>query len=146
MRAITSNKWVLLLVVFLVMTNLALVFFAFTSSGKPAKPQENNFRKQIGLSADQEKIFDQRKEEFFKVMRPRWEEANKLKDSLYQYLDDEHVPDSVIEYYTKRWTELNRESDIMLFRHMKELRKVVRPDQYQAFDTAVSKMVVRRRR
>jgi len=36
MKAITSNKWVLVLVLFLVLTNLALVFFAFSSS-RPAE-------------------------------------------------------------------------------------------------------------
>jgi hypothetical protein len=146
MRAITSNKWVLLLVVFLVLTNLALVIFAFTSNTKPAKPQENGFRKQINLSKDQEKTFDLRKEEFFKTMKPRWEEVNLLKDSLYQHLSHENVSDSVIDHYTSRWTEINRQNDIMLFRHFKELRKELNESQLKAYDSAVTKMVTRRRR
>jgi len=146
MRAITSNKWVLLLVVFLVLTNLALVIFAFTSNTKPAKPQENGFRKQINLSKDQEKTFDLRKEEFFKTMKPRWEEVNLLKDSLYQHLSLENLSDSVIDHYTSRWTEINRQNDIMLFRHFKELRKELNESQLKAYDSAVTKMVTRRRR
>jgi hypothetical protein len=146
MRAITSNKWVLLLVVFLVLTNLALVIFAFTSNTKPAKPQENGFRKQINLSKDQEKTFDLRKEEFFKTMKPRWEEVNLLKDSLYQHLSYENLSDSVIDHYTSRWTEINRQNDIMLFRHFKELRKELNESQLKAYDSAVTKMVTRRRR
>jgi hypothetical protein len=146
MRAITNNKWVLLLVIFLVLTNLALVFFAFTNNTKPGKPQENGFRKQINLNKDQEKLFDVRKEEFFKAMKPKWEEVNQLKDSLYQHLGDENVPDSVIDHYTTRWTEINRQNDIMLFRHFKELRKELNESQLKAYDSAVSKMVTRRRR
>lgn len=146
MRAITSNKWVLLLVVFLVLTNLALVFFAFTNNAKPARPQENGFRKQINLNKEQEKIFDLRKEEFFKTMKPRWEEVNQLKDSLYQHLSQENVSDSVIDHYTTRWTEINRQNDIMLFRHFKELRKELNESQFKAYDSAVTKMVTRRRR
>ena len=146
MRAITNNKWVLLLVIFLVLTNLALVFFAFTNNTKPGKPQENGFRKQINLNKDQEKLFDIRKEEFFKTMKPRWEEVNQLKDSLYQHLGDENVPDSVIDHYTTRWTDINRQNDIMLFRHFKELRKELNESQLKAYDSAVSKMVTRRRR
>jgi hypothetical protein len=146
MRAITSNKWVLLLVVFLVLTNLALVFFAFTNNAKPVKPQENGFRKQINLNKDQEKEFDLRKEEFFKTMKPRWEAVNQLKDSLYQHLGDENVSDSLIDHYSSRWTEINRQNDIMLFRHFKELRKELTESQLKAYDTAVTKMVTRRRR
>ena len=146
MRAITNNKWVLLLVIFLVLTNLALVFFAFTNNPKPGKPQENGFRKQINLNKDQEKVFDVRKEEFFKTMKPRWEEVNQLKDSLYLHLGDENVPDSVIDHYTTMWTEISRQNDIMLFRHFKELRKELNESQLKAYDSAVSKMVTRRRR
>jgi hypothetical protein len=146
MRAITNNQWVLLLVIFLVLTNLALVFFAFTNNPKPGKPQENGFRKQINLNKDQEKVFDVRKEEFFKTMKPRWEEVNQLKDSLYLHLGDENVPDSVIDHYTTMWTEISRQNDIMLFHHFKELRKELNESQLKAYDSAVSKMVTRRRR
>ena len=40
MKAITSNKWVLVLVLFLVLTNLALVFFAFRVTTKAEKKEE----------------------------------------------------------------------------------------------------------
>lgn len=146
MKAITSNKWVMLLVIFLVLTNLALVFFAFSSSIKTKKPPENTFRKQIGLSEQQEKVFDERKDAFMKAMKPRWEEVNKLKDSLYQHIGDENVTDSVIEHYTRTWTEVNRQSDIALFKHFKELRKELNDSQFIAYDSAVNKMVTRRRR
>ncbi len=136
----------MLLVIFLVLTNLALVFFAFSSSIKTTKPPENQFRKQIGLSEKQEKLFDERKDAFMKAMKPRWEEVNKFKDSLYQHIGDENLPDSVIEHYTKSWTEVNRQSDIMLFKHFKELRKELNESQLKAYDSAVNKMVTRRRR
>jgi hypothetical protein len=146
MKAITNNKWVLLLVVFLVLTNLALVFFAFTSTKKSGRSPENSFRKQIGLTKEQEKAFDLRKDDFFKVMKPRWEEVNQLKDSLYQHLGDENVPDSLINYYTSKWTEINKQNDMMLFRHFKELRKECTDAQHKAYDSAVNKMVTRRRK
>ncbi|HLO83005.1 MAG TPA: hypothetical protein VK166_18710 [Chitinophagaceae bacterium] len=146
MKAITSNKWVLLLVVFLVLTNLALVFFAFSNSKKTGRPQDNGFRKQIGLTEQQEKAFDLRKEAFFKAMKPRWEEVTQLKDSLYQHLGDENVSDSLIDHYTSRWTEINKQNDMMLFKHFKELRKECTPSQYKAYDSAVNRMVTRRRK
>ncbi len=136
----------MLLVIFLVLTNLALVFFAFSSSVKAKRPPENGFRKQIGLTEEQNKLFDVRKEEFMKSMKPRWEEANKLKDSLYQHLGDENLPDSVIDHYTHTWTEINRQSDVALFKHFKELRKQLKESQLKAYDSAVNKMVTRRRR
>lgn len=147
MKAITSNKWVLLLVVFLLLSNLALVFFAFsTARTEKKKPQENAFRSTLGLTDEQTREFDRQKELFLKNMRPRWAEVNRLKDSLYQQMGNENITDSVIEHYTGKWNEINRQSDIMLFNHFRELRKECKESQLPAFDSAVVKMVTRRRR
>lgn len=144
MRAITSNKWVLLLVVFLVLSNLALVIFAFSTSSPRKQHQEDWVKKELGLTEAQDKAFREKKEEFMKNMKPRWEEVNQLKDSLYQHLGDEQVPDSVLNYYTTRWTEKSKENDILLFRHFYELRKQCNADQVSRYDSMVTRMVTRR--
>lgn len=144
MRAITSNKWVLLLVVFLLLSNLALVIFAFTNS-EPRKPrQEDWVKKELGLTDEQDKVFKDRKKNFMDAMKPRWEEVNMLKDSLYHHLGDPAVPDSVINYYTTKWTEKTRENDVLLFRHFHELRKQCTDEQKAKYDTMVTRMVTRR--
>ena len=141
MKAITSNKWVLLLIVFLVLTNLSLVFFAFSNS-KPAEKKDQNYLKtKLQLTEEQDKIFKQKKEEFFTIMKPRWEEVNKLKDSLYNHIGDEEVPDSVVNYYVAKWTAKSSESDKILFKHFRELRKHCTKQQQAVFDTLVPKIV-----
>jgi DNA-binding MarR family transcriptional regulator len=142
MKAITNNKWVLLLVIFLVMTNLALVFFAF-SNAKPAerRDQKDFMKTKLHLTEEQDKYFKQKKEEYFSVMKPRWEEVNNLKDSLYQHIGDEQVSDSMVNYYIDKWTENTRQSDKKLFYHFRELRSRCNKDQQVIFDTLVPKIV-----
>ena len=144
MRAITSNKWVLLLVVFLVLSNLALVIFAFSSTPEKKGRQEDWMKKELSLSEQQDKEFKAKKETFMTTMKPRWEEVNNLKDSLYQHLGDSNVPDSVIDYYTSKWARKTQENDIMLFRHFRDLRKICTDAQHEKYDTMVTKMVTRR--
>ncbi len=144
MKAITSNKWVLLLVVTLVVTNLVLAFFAF--SRKQAPKADNSFRKQVGLTEEQAKIFDEKKKNYFATMKPSWEKVADLKDSLYQHLGDADVPDSLIASYVDRWHAINRHSDIQLFLHFREMRTHCTPDQLSRFDSVVTKMVSRRKR
>ena len=145
MRAITSNKWVLLLVVFLVLTNLALVIFAFSSSAPKKGRQEDWVKKELSLTEEQDKVFKERKEQFMATMKPRWEEVNSLKDSLYRHLGDSEAPDSLVNYYTRKWTEKNRENDVILFNHFRELRKQCNSDeQRQKYDTMVTRMVTRK--
>jgi hypothetical protein len=52
----------------------------------------------------------------------------------------------MIDYYTSKWTEINKQTDMMLFKHFKELRKECAESQHSAYDSAVNKMVTRRRR
>jgi len=142
MKAITSNKWVLLLVVFLVLTNLALVFFAFSNSRPVEKNEQKNYLKtKLHLTEEQDKLFKQKKDDFFALMKPRWEETNKLKDSLYMHIGDENVSDSLINYYVDKWTDDSRESDKILFRHFRDLRTHCTKDQQAVFDTLVPKIV-----
>lgn len=144
MRALTTNKWVLLLVIFLVLSNLALVFFAFSNSVPKKTHQEDWMKKELGLSDEQSLQFKEKKESFMNTMKPRWEHVNSLKDSLYRHLGDEEVPDSLVQYYTGRWTEKSRENDQLLFHHFRDLRKFCKKEQLPKYDTIVSKMVTRR--
>lgn len=144
MKAITSNKWVLLLVIGLVFTNLILAFIAF-SQKKSTKP-DNSFRTQVGLTEDQANLFEEKKQHYFALMKPHWEKVAELKDSLYRHLGDEHVPDSLITSYVDKWHAINRHSDIKLFLHFREMRTHCTPEQLPRFDSVVTKMVTRRRR
>ena len=144
MKALTSNKWVLVLVIFLVLSNLALVFFAFTNSSSKKNHQEDWMKRELGLSEDQWKKFNESKESFMTTMKPRWEQVNMLKDSLYRHLGDEQVPDSLVNYYTTKWMEKTRENDQLLFHHFRDVRKHCNKDQLSKYDTIVTKMVTRR--
>jgi hypothetical protein len=144
MKAITSNKWVLLLILTLVATNLVLAFIAF--SQKQSSEVDNSFRKQLGLTEEQAKTFDEKKKHYFATMKPSWEKVAELKDSLYQHLGDADVSDSLIASYVDRWHAINHESDIKLFLHFREMRTHCTPDQQPRFDSVVTKMVSRRRR
>lgn len=142
MKAITSNKWVLLLVIFLVITNIALAVFAFSAKKRP----DNSLKKQVGLTEAQAKIFEEKKKAYFAEMKPKWEEVTALKDSLYQHMGDADLSDSTIEYYVNKWHAINRYADIQMFKHFREMRKECTPQQLPAYDSAVIKMVARRRR
>lgn len=142
MKAITSNKWVLILVIFLVVTNIALAIFAFSSKKKP----DYSFKKQVGLTEAQANVFEEKKKAYFTEMKPHWERVSELKDSLYQRIGDNDLTDSAIEAYVYKWHEINRTSDIKMFKHFREMRKECTPDQVPVYDSVVRKMIARRRR
>ncbi len=142
MKAITSNKWVLLLVICLIVTNIALGIFAFTSKRRP----DYSFKNQVGLTEAQSKVFDEKKKAYFAEMKPYWERVAELKDSLYQRMGDAELSDSTIESYVNKWHEINRNSDIQMFKHFREMRKECTAEQLPVYDSVVRKMMSRRRR
>jgi hypothetical protein len=147
MKTITNNKWIFLLLTFLVVSNVVLVVVLF-SQQKPKQRQNTvkEFRKKLGLTHAQDSLFDARKDVFFKEMQPRWEEVSHLKDSLYKHLKDENLPDSVIVDYSNKWNRISVESDIALFKHFRELRNHITDSQKVIFDTLVPKMFINRGR
>lgn len=144
MKAITSNKWVLVLVICLVLTNLALAYFAF-SNRKPRRT-DYSMKKQVGLSEDQARLFEEKKKHYFTEMKPYWEKVADYKDSLYRRLGDADLTDSIVDYYVGKWHEANRYSDKQMFLHFREMRKQCTPAQLPIYDSVVLKMVSRRRR
>jgi len=147
MKLIASNKWVLLLIIFLVVSNTVLIALLFSPS-KPKSRQNpiKEFRKKLGLTPAQDSLFDERKVVFFKEMQSRGDAINHLKDSLYLHLKDTNVSDSVIIHYTQKWNTIASVSDVALFKHFIELRTLITDSQRVMFDTLVPKMFINRGR
>jgi hypothetical protein len=147
MKLIASNKWVLLLIIFLVISNTVLIALLFSPS-KPKSRQNpiKEFRKKLGLTQAQDSLFDAKKVVFFKEMQSRGDSINHLKDSLYIHLKDSNVSDSVIVHYTQKWNTIASASDVALFKHFVELRTHITDSQRVVFDTLVPKMFINRGR
>lgn len=147
MKLIASNKWVLMLIIFLVISNTVLIALLFS----PTKPKGRQnpikeFRKKLSLTPAQDSLFDAKKDVFFKGMQSRGETINHLKDSLYLHLKDTTVSDSVIIHYTQKWNTIATASDVALFKHFVELRTYITDSQRVIFDTLVPKMFINRGR
>jgi protein CpxP len=147
MSRILHTRWLLVLVTILLFANLALIgyhYFSRTDGGR--RSSSDWLYRDLGLSQEQESVFRARKDSFMREMRPLWAESRRTKDSLYALLGDSTLDDSAVTAITTRVAELSRQSDELLFRHFRELRKVCTPEQQAAFDTLVPKLVSRGRR
>jgi periplasmic protein CpxP/Spy len=149
MKAITRNKWFLLLLGVLMLANVGLLlsFFVFgEKSGQPAggapKGSEKSYlARELTLDVDQEKKFQQSKEQFFEEMKPLWECIRLSKDSFYRNVNNPSFSEEEIRVHTARIAEMSRISDEKTLRHFQVLRTYCTPEQQQKFDTLVPRML-----
>lgn len=151
MKAITRNKWFLALLGVLLLGNIALLlsFFVFgeRQDAKPPKKEERGYlAKELNLDPAREKQFKEMKEAFFKEMEPVWEDIRKTKDSFYRQVNNNSLTDAEIAEWSRRIAEKSRVSDEQMFRHFRELRKYITPEQQAKFDTLVPRMMTRGQR
>jgi len=147
MSMLARSKWLLFLLGFLLIANMALLLYIFVfGKGKQESRSESPssyLTKELKLTQAQEARFREMKDDYMKSMRPVWDDIRKSKDSLYTYLNDAEVPDSTVSVLTARIAEKNRRSDEMQFRHFRELRKICTPTQQTTFDTLIPRMISR---
>lgn len=145
MKKLNTNKWVLLLVFFLLLTNIILAFLLFSSGNRNGSSEPYLVRHMKGLSESQKEMLRRKKEDFMQQNKTHWDSINILKEGLYKHLGDKNLDDSLIKSLTTRWNNINAVSDYNLFQHFREMRSDFSAQQQIAYDTLVIKMILRRR-
>lgn len=143
----TKYKWLIFLVAILLVSNIVLAFFLFTSDKKetPRKSKDDfamAFYKEIGLSNNQIDTFKILKDQYFKEMRPIWSEIRGMKDSLYRNMG-KLSNDSAAVKLIFMINQKNTVADIKTFDHFIVLRKKLDTGSQVKFDTSIAKMMNR---
>ena len=138
----------LFLIMVLLISNVILVFFLFINDKKVIKDKTKKedyamkVYKEIGLTQIQIDTFKIRKEDFFKNMKPLWNEIKVLKDSLYMNMEKGNTDSFSIEMIS-RIGKKSKKADSLMFAHFTELRTLCTEDQQIRFDTIIPKLVNR---
>lgn len=140
-------KWMLFLVSILLVSNIVLAFFLFSSKDPRSKEKGVDdmamvVYKKIGLSATQIDSFKLSRDVFFKEMRPIWSEIRMLKDSLYKNMD-KGLEDSTYKQLIQAISNKSQLADQMMYTHFVEMRALCTEEQKIRFDTIVPKLVNR---
>jgi hypothetical protein len=142
-------RWLILLVLILLISNIVLAIFLFLNDKKPdfkkmAEERSMILYNEIGLDKNQIDSFKQLKDDFIKDMKPVWGDVRHLKDSLYHSLALE-PGDSTILYLLDSISTKTRETERKTFEHFHNLRGLCNDDQQSRFDTLMPKYLSRNR-
>ena len=146
----TKTKTLVTIIVFLLITNIAMLIFFIMSNGPIEKKQRNqqngmynSLKNDVGFSKEQlDKYQLLRKEQIGKV-RPLFNEVRNAKKDFYGLIYSENISDSLINADADSIAQKQKSLDMQMFGYFQNIRNICKPDQIQKFDSTLKKEVVR---
>ena len=151
MKPQTKNRSLISIIVFLLITNIAMVIF-FLVLNKPA--QRNSWgrdqngmsgmlQKEVGFSNDQLNTYQSLRKAQLDSVHILFDEVRKAKKDFYNLLYFSNVPDSTLSTDADQIAIKQKTLDLHMFNHFKMVRSICTPDQLQKFDTTIKRVIVR---
>lgn len=146
MNNISRNRVLLTIIGVLLITNLVVVIIFFNHRC-PEQPHQPGFterlKKEVAFTPGQMKIFEPKKKVFWSEMHQRLDQMKKTKEDFYRQLYDPSIPDSVINAKAQVIGDEQKEIDVHVLRHFKDLRTLCTPEQLPKFDSLLPMIVQR---
>ena len=146
-----KNKSLISIIVFLLLTNIAmLIFFLFLgNSGRRGHTgRDDNFvahilQKEVGFNDNQINAFKKLKEDQMHNTRPLFESIRSAKDSFYKLLYINPLPDSILTNSADLIGDRQAALDMQMFQNLRSFRNLCTPEQLPKFDSSIKTVVAR---
>lgn len=151
METIKKYKSLITIIIFLLVTNVAMLIF-FMVMSKPVDKRSknrtengiyNSLQKDVGFSKDQLDQYQALRTEQHNNVKPLFDEVRKSKEDFYGLLYSGNVSDSLINADADSIAQTQKQLDMQMLNHFKKVRNICTPDQLQKFDSVIKKVVVR---
>lgn len=152
MNNITKTRSLIVIIIFLLVTNIAmLVFFILLNKPVDKRPKSreqggsmyNSLQNEIGFSQDQLAQYQVLRKKQRESVRPLFGELRSAKKDFYELVYSSTVSDSLINADADSIAQKQKTLDLQMFRYFRNLRSICTPDQLQKFDSTIKKVVIR---
>jgi hypothetical protein len=146
MNSISRNRILLSIIGILLITNIAVVVF-FLNHKCHEEPRGPGFterlKKEVGFTPEQMKVFEPKKRAFWDKMHRGFDNLKNTKEKFYYQMYDPSIPDSVIESRAEVIGKEQKELDLQVLRHFKDIRTICTPEQLPKFDSLLPLIIKR---
>jgi len=147
------QRWLLMLVAILLLTNIAtlsIYWFKKVPNNGPGRDPRNREKRMGQFMVDQMKFDNRQEASYWKLrdsmissQRPLMDSILTARKSFFDLLNQPDAPDSTLQLRSDKITALQKRLDIVTFYHFQQVRSLCRPDQLQKFDTVIKEIVTR---
>jgi periplasmic protein CpxP/Spy len=147
MNQLSRNKVLLTIIAILLITNIVMLVLFLRMKPHVQEPKKLGFteklKNQVGFSAEQMAVFEPKKKVFWTRVRESFDEIKKTKEDFYNYMYDPSVPDSILEAKADIIGKQQRDLDLYVIRHFKDVRTLCTPEQLPKFDSLLPPLIER---
>ncbi len=146
-----KTKSLITIIIFLLITNIAMLIF-FVLLSKPSEKRQrnheqngmyNSLENEVGFSKDQLSQYKNLREEQMKKVHPLFNQVREAKKDFYGLINSTRVSDSLLNADADSIAQKQKNLDMQLFGYFKNVRGICTPGQTQKFDSLMKKVVVR---
>jgi len=138
------------IIAFLLVTNIVmLLFFIFSKPCTPAeRPKDENLvatflKNEIAFDNQQMDLYQKVRKNDFDKARPSFEELRFAKNSFYQNIHKDDVPDSVIKNSAAVIGKKQIAVDMLMLKHFKNVRNLCTAQQLPKFDSLFKNVIAK---
>lgn len=150
MDSTTNNKSLVSIIIFLLITNVAmLVFFlvlnnpAQKSRGHDQNGMAGMLQKEVGFSQSQLATYQSLRKEQLDSIHMLFDGLRKSKMDFYSMIYSSGVGDSALNNDANLIAEKQKVLDVKMFNYFKQVRNICTPEQLQKFDSSIKKVFIR---
>ena len=147
MNQLSRNKVLLTIIAILLITNIVMLVLFLRMKPHPQESKKLGFteklKNQVGFSEQQMAVFEPKKNVFWTSVRARFDEIKKTKEDFYKFMYDPSIPDSVMEAKADVIGKQQRELDLYVIRHFKDIRTLCTPEQLPKYDSLLPPLIER---
>lgn len=151
MNNITKTKSLVTIIIFLLITNIAMLIF-FIALGKPPDKRQKNhepndmynlLQNDVGFSKDQLDQYQVLRKEQRDEAKPLFIELRNAKKNFYGLIYNKNIPDSLLNADADSIAQQQKKLDMQMFRYFNNIRNICSPDQLEKFDTIINVQIIR---
>lgn len=145
----TKIKSLVTIIIFLLITNIAmLIFFLVLSNPVDKRPRNhgnnglyNSLQNDVGFNKDQLDQYQALRKEQKDKMRPLFNDLRNSKKDFYKLLYAPENSDSLINADADSIAQKQKAVDAQMFRYFKSIRNLCKPEQLPQFDSSITREI-----
>lgn len=147
MNQVSRNKILLTIIAILLVTNIVMLALFLKKKPHEEGPKRLGFseklKNDVGFTAQQMAIFEPKRDKFWAKVREQFDTIKKTKVDFYHYMYDPGVPDSIVEAKADIIGRQQRDLDLYVVRHFKDIRTLCTPQQLPRYDSLLPPLIER---
>ena len=143
-------KALVFIIIFLLVTNFILLILFMSNNSFDKKQTKHDqkglytlLQKEVGFSDVQLNQCQALRTQQRKTIKPLFNSIRGSKESFYELLYKENLPDSILNKSADSIAAAQKQLDLQMFDHFKNIRNICTPEQVPKFDSSIKKVIAR---